>query len=156
MLFKLNCRYAHIEGKKIKKSDKYEIRQLLIMVCCLLFSVSIAFPIMNWRYEAGGKLKTHHLVNVSIHMLKRDVPPEGHKFNLEITDILLRQGWTETNTSLVPSAWDIISVSTSSLWLLINHVKNFTKAHHWVRANMIKENDTKIGAKIIGQVRNAR
>jgi len=106
----LFCRYAHIEGKKIKKNDKYEIRQLLIMVCCLLMSVAIAFPIMNWRYEATGQLKHYHLVNVSVYMLKRDPPPEGRSFNLDLTDILTKQGWSETNTSLVPSAWAIYKV----------------------------------------------
>lgn len=84
------------------------------MACCLLFSVAIAFPIMNWRYEAGGILKFHHLINVSIYMLKREPPPEGKTFNIELTDILKQQGWSETNTSLVPSAWDIAKVSMAT------------------------------------------
>ena len=70
-------RYAHIEGKKIKMNDKYEVKQILVMICCLLFSVTIAFPFMNWRHEPKGKLKSHHLVNVSIFMLKHPPPPEG-------------------------------------------------------------------------------
>jgi len=42
-------RYAHIEGKKIKKNDKYETKQILVMISCLLFSVAIAFPLPSRR-----------------------------------------------------------------------------------------------------------
>jgi len=49
-------------------------------MCCLLFSVSLAFAIMNWRNEPGGILKEHHLQNVSIYVLHGLVPPE--KVNL--------------------------------------------------------------------------
>lgn len=47
------------------------------MITCLLFSVAIAFPFMNWRNEPEGILQNHHLINVSIFMLKRGPPPEG-------------------------------------------------------------------------------
>lgn len=99
-----------MEGKKLRHNEKYELSQMLAMACCMLFSITAAFPIMNWRYEAGGVLKDHHLINVSIYMLRRDPPPEGRTYNLEVTDILTKQGWSEANTSLVSSAWDIYKV----------------------------------------------
>jgi len=100
-------RYAHIEGKKIKKNDKYEVKQILVMTICLLFSVAMAFPFMSWRHEPKGQLQPHHLENVSIFMLKRHRPPEGLWYTLDLTELLQEQGWDARNSSLIPSAWKI-------------------------------------------------
>jgi len=81
------------------------------MISCLLFSVAIAFPFMNWRHEPEGRLKPHHLVNVSIFMLKRPPPPEGLWYSIDLTDLLLKQGWSERNSSLIPTTWQIYQVN---------------------------------------------
>ena len=106
-------RYAHIEGKKIKKNDKHEVKQILVMIICLLISIAIAFPFMNWRHEPKGQLKAHHLTNVSIFMLRRPPPPEGLWYTFELTELLEKQGWDDRNSSLIPSAWEIYKVSWS-------------------------------------------
>jgi hypothetical protein len=93
-----------------RQNDKYRLQQLLVMLCYVLFSVAVAFPIDNWRYEPSGKLMPHHLTSVSIFMLKRDKPPEGD-FKIDITDMLKGQGWTRNDATLVPSAWDIYKAS---------------------------------------------
>ena len=80
------------------------------MFNCLLFSLAVAFPVMNWRYEPAGVLQSHHLQNVSIFMLRREPPPEGLSYNLDITDEIRSQGWSEKNTSLVTSSWPIYEV----------------------------------------------
>ena len=66
---------------------------------------------MNWRYEPAGQLKPHHLINVSIFMLNHPPPPEGLWYNFDITEKLLAQGWSSSNTSLIPSAWKIHQVA---------------------------------------------
>ena len=79
------------------------------MLCYLLFSIAVAFPINNWRGEPKGQLRQHHLNDVSVYMMKYAKPPEG-QFRLDITDTLLEQGWTVSNRTLVPSAWPIYLV----------------------------------------------
>jgi len=101
----VRVRYAHIEGKKITKNDKYEVKQILTMISCLLFAIAIAFPFMNWRYEPEGRLQAHHLTNVSIFMLKRPPPPEGLRYTIDVTKELQSQGWDDRNLTLISSAW---------------------------------------------------
>ena len=66
---------------------------------------------MTWRYEPDAKIKDYHLVNVSVYMLQRKPPPEGLAYNMDITDDLFSQGWSDTNNSLVKSAWDIYTAA---------------------------------------------
>jgi hypothetical protein len=103
-------RYASIEGKKVRLSNKHQLQQLLVILCYVLFSIAIAFPINNWRRELGDVLKADHLESVSIYMMQRDKPPEG-EYKIDITDLLKEQGWTERNTTLVHSAWSIVTVN---------------------------------------------
>ena len=103
-------RYAHIEGNKIKKNDKYEVKQILVMISCLLFSIAIAFPFMNWRHEPEGRLKPHHLENVSIMMLRHPPPPEGLWYTFDVTELMQQQGWSRKNSSLLHSGWKIYLV----------------------------------------------
>ena len=109
-----------MEGKKIKKNDKYEVKQILVMISCLLFSIAIAFPFMNWRHEPKGILQHYHLENVSIFMLKRPPPPEGLWYTLDITELLHAQGWNDRNSSLIQSAWKIFLVINSQLLLHVH------------------------------------
>jgi len=78
-----------MEGKKIKKNDKYEVKQILVMIISLLISITIAFPFMNWRHEPTGELRDYHLQNVSIFMLRRDPPPEGLWYTVRETQPFL-------------------------------------------------------------------
>jgi len=78
-----------MEGKKIKKNDKYEAKQILSMIILLLFSIAIAFPFMDWREEPTGELRSYHLQNVSIFMLKRPPPPEGLWYTTDQNPVVL-------------------------------------------------------------------
>ena len=80
------------------------------MIISLLFSIAIAFPFMNWRHEPEGRLKKHHLVNVTIFMLQHPPPPEGLRYTFDVTKQLEEQGWDYRNSSLIHSAWKIYLV----------------------------------------------
>ena len=111
-------RYAHIEGKKLRKNDKYQLHHLLIMLCYILFSVAVAFPVNNLRKGSPTQIHRSDLEPVSIFMLKRDRAPE-RQFELDITDILQEQGWTERNYTLVHSALAIHKVHYDYLCLIL-------------------------------------
>ena len=76
---------------------------------------------MTWRSVLGTIIKDYHLVNVSIYMLKRDPPPEGLAYNIDITDDLFGQGWTDANNSLVKSVWDIYTSSKTNASTFANY-----------------------------------
>jgi len=90
------------------------------MIICLLFSIAMAFPFMSWRHEPKGQLQPHHLENVSIFMLRRQPPPEGEWYTLDVTELLEQQGWDARNSSLIQSAWKIYLVTDSYLQKLLS------------------------------------
>jgi len=107
-------RYAHIEGKKIRKNKQYEFHHLFILANYILFSVAVAFPVNNWRFHVAEELEPHHLKHVSVYMLRYERRPRG-VFKLDITDMLAEQGWTESNATLVHSTWTIYKVGCTFL-----------------------------------------
>ncbi|ESN93527.1 hypothetical protein HELRODRAFT_194052 [Helobdella robusta] len=105
--------FAHIEGRKIRKNDKYVIQSTFIFVCCLLFCVATSFAVQNWRKEPTMKLMRYHLINVSIVMLHENTvlnytsedkfPPERLKFNFSVKTLLYDHGYDIENPWLVRS-----------------------------------------------------
>lgn len=44
--------YAHIEGRKLRKNDRHEIPQVMIIVCCTLLAVMTSFPVSIMRFKS--------------------------------------------------------------------------------------------------------
>jgi hypothetical protein len=65
-----------MEGTRIKETEgkgsdaKYKPQKGLFMLCCVLYSIVIAFPIMDWRIRTSTDIQQVDLKNVSIFLLK--------------------------------------------------------------------------------------
>src|SRR6218665_496692 len=107
--------YAHIEGGKLRKNDKHEIKQVIVLVCCLLYCVTIAFNIMNWRWEPDTNVKDYHLKNVSVYLLKHPSPPEQLTFRINLTDVLGRQSGKNLDNAQLTNSLSKFFISKGNL-----------------------------------------
>lgn len=114
--------YAHMEGKKLHKNDKYQVKQVLVLFCCLLYSITIAFNIMNWYSEPDTDIRHYHLQDVSVFLLNHPPPPEILEFNITLTDVLMEQSGKGRNMS---NAW--LTMTLIDFYINIG-VANFSKS----------------------------
>ena len=107
--------YAHIEGGKLRKNDKYQLKQVFVLLCCLLFCVTIAFNIMNWYWEPDTKVKAYHLQNVSVYLLRYPSPPEQLTFLIPLTDVLRRQSGENLDNAQLTDSLSTFFISKGNL-----------------------------------------
>ncbi|KAK2165369.1 hypothetical protein LSH36_51g02031 [Paralvinella palmiformis] len=96
--------YAHIEGKKVKKNDKYKIKRVFFMFVCVLFSCMMVFPITMWKEQNNIRLQDHHMKNVSVYFLNLPASIRNNLVKDELVDEIVKlQGLTIRHPYLVAS-----------------------------------------------------
>ena len=96
--------YAHIEGKKLKADDKYNMKRGFFMLMCVIYSCMMVFSIMLWKDHNSIKLHDHDLKNVSIYFLNKPQSMENHRLDKEmVDDVVISQGFTIGRSSIVAS-----------------------------------------------------
>ncbi len=96
--------YAHIEGHKLRKNDKHDIKQGVFLGGCALFAVSLAFSISSWSEQKFNlQVEDEQLRDTSLLFIKlpRSIDEIPRLNDINLHRLLAAEGYSYRNHSLV-------------------------------------------------------